>query len=127
MSAAEVNRLESGYPDEAADCAIVSLAIYLGVAYTDVLRATTVLDRKQGRDGLYRKTIQRVSAELGHPLKWRKRFDPDEDYGVICSADHAAVLRGGLVLDRIMVWPVEAWLKAQGARLADCVLLVAAE
>lgn len=125
MSAAEVNRLESGYPDEPADCAIVSLAIYLGVPYTDVLRAATMLDSKQGRGGLYRRTIQKVSAQLGHPLKWRKRFDPDEDYGVICAVDHAAVLRAGLVLDRVTVWPVEAWLNNQQARLVDCVLLEA--
>jgi len=117
MTAAAVNRLEAGYPGDP-DCGLVALSVYLGVSYTDVLRAVTTLDRRQGRNGLWRRTMVRVAAALGYTLK---RRTPDEEaYGILVTADHAAVLRGGLVLDRLTVWELDDWLRDQKTELGQC-------
>lgn len=126
MSAASVNHLETGHRDEPGDCAMVALAVYLGLPYTDVLRAVAALDQQQGKAGLKRRTIQRVGAALGVPLSIRSKFTP-QDYGIIVSLDHAAVLRSGLVLDRLAVWDWPHWLRKQKCKASDCVLLMARE
>ena len=125
MSAAPVNRLHAG--QEPNDCAICSLACYLGVPYTEVIRAVTLADRRaMGRDGLWRKTMIRVAARLGTKLVKRK-VNPEDGYGILAGPFHAAVLREGFVLDRDTVWPLDAWLLDQKVTLDDCDLLVAVE
>lgn len=123
---AEINRLQAGRDDEG-DCGVTALSCYLGVSYNEVLRAASVVDREQGRGGLWRRTMQRVAAHLGHPLVQRRTFDPDASYGVVATHEHAAVLREGWVLDRDTLWPWEAWATHHGVEVADCVLLVARE
>ena len=115
---AAVNRLEAGYPDETGDCAMVALSVYLGVPYTDVLRVVASADRHQGRRGLWRRTMIRVAATLGHTL--RKRRIRDDSYGILVTHDHAAVVRGGLVLDRLTVWTRADWLADQRVELGQC-------
>ena len=128
MSAAAVNRLESGHETERADCGMVALAAYLeGVTYPEVIRAAALTDRDAGRSGLWRKTLVRMAAGFGVRLVIRRRFDFDDDYGVIVTAHHAAVLRNGLVLDRCSAWDWQDWLKHQHATVAECVLLVVKE
>ena len=123
MSAAVVNKIQPGY--EPNDCAICALACYLGEEYTLVLRAVTLVDRRaMGQDGLWRKTMIRVAARMGHRLV-KRRVDPDEGYGIICGPCHAAVLRDGLVIDRDTVWPIDAWLANERVGLSECDLLVA--
>ena len=124
MSAAAVNHLIEGYGD---DCGLVSLSIYLGLNYPDVVRAATVADRKQGRAGLGRRTIIRIAASLSHRLVLRRTFDPDEDYGIIVISDHAAVLRNGLVFDRQYVWDFSSWLAHHKETMTECQLLVVKE
>lgn len=127
MPALDINELDPGHPDEAGDCAMVALKVYLGIKYTEALRAATRLDSEQGRNGLWMRTMQRIAHEHGHKLRQVRRFDADESYGIVCAPRHAAVLRDGLVLDRLCVWPWEAWLHAQGCEADECVLLVARE
>ena len=124
MSAATVNHLQAGHHDEPGDCAMVALAVYTGVPYTDVLRAVASLDNQQGKAGLTRRAIQRVGEAVGVPMAIRRSFTP-QDYGIVVSQDHAAVLRNGLVLDRLAVWPWPKWLKTQRCGTRGCVLLVA--
>jgi hypothetical protein len=125
VSAAPVNRLHAG--QEPNDCAVCSLACYLGVSYTEVIRAVTLADRRaMGRDGLWRKTMVRVAARLGVKLL-KRRPHPEDGYGIICAPAHAAVLREGFVLDRDTVWPLDAWLLDQRVTLDECDLLVAVD
>lgn len=128
MSAAAVNRLEPGHDSERADCGMVALSVYLeNVSYPECIRAATIMDRHLGRDGLWRKTLVRMAAGFGVTLMIRRRFDPDEAYGIVVSPHHAAVLRNGLVLDRLSVWEWADWLAHEQTVLSQCVLLVVKE
>lgn len=127
VSALDVNELDPGHPDEQGDCGMVALKILLGIKYTDALRAAARLDTEQGRNGLWMRTIQRIAYEHGHTLVQRRRFDWDESYGLVCAPRHVAVLRNGLVLDRMTVWPWDLWLQDQACEAGDCVLLVVKE
>jgi hypothetical protein len=125
--AASVNRLENGHDAESADCAIISLGCYLGIPYPEMLRAATLSDKDAGRDGLTVRTIKRMAASYGAALVHLRRFDPDEDYGLVVTPDHCAVLRNGLVFDRLTVWEWADWLVNQRIEASQCVLLVVKE
>lgn len=126
MPALDVNELDPGHPDESGDCCLVALKVYLGIKYTEALRSATRLDDEQGRKGLWTRTVQRIAHEHGHRLvRQRRAIDWDEDYGIVMSPTHAAVLRDGLVLDRMTVWEPDAWCKAWQCEPSECVLLVA--
>jgi len=125
MPAAVVVRLEDGFRNEP-DCAIVSLAMYLGASYADVIRVVVATDRTQGRQGLSRRGIVRVAARLGHTLR-RRTLDLEDGHGIIVTHDHAAVLMMGRVLDRFSNWPADLWLADQGAKPEDCTLYTAVD
>lgn len=125
MPAALVIRLEDGFRNEP-DCAIVALAMYLGVSYADVIRVVVATDRFRGREGLSRRGIVRVAARLGHTLR-KRRLDVEDGHGIVVSTDHAAVLLYGRVLDRYSNWPVELWLADQKVRPQDCDLYTAVD
>ena len=109
MPAAVINRIETGHPDEQADCVMVSLATYLAISYTDVIRLATVLDSQHGKRGLWPGTAIRIAADFGHTLKRRKLTE--DSYGIVFTPTHAGVVREGLVIDRNTIWPVDVWLK----------------
>ena len=127
MPALDVNEMDPGHPDEKGDCGPVALKIMLGIPYTESLRAATRLDSEQGRNGLWLRTIQRIAFEYGTRLVQRRKFDWDEDYGIIAAPNHVAVLRNGLVLDRMSIYSWEAWLIDHDCEANDCVLLVVKE
>lgn len=111
---------------EAADCAIVSLAMYLGESYEDVLRAVTLSERSHGRNGLWSTGIVRAAKLLGHTLKKRRRVDFENDYGILRLPEHAAVLRSGLVIDvNGTIWDADAYLSAKDVRADECEILIA--
>lgn len=125
MPAAVINKIEAGHPDEPADCALVSLATYLGCSYTDCIRLAMVRDAAGGKRGHWPGTIIRIAADMGHTLRRRKLTE--DSYGICCVPGHAAVVREGLVIDRYTVWPVDVWLKAFGAKPSDATVLEADE
>lgn len=126
MSAAHV--IEMVIQREPNDCALVALSMYLGVSYENVLRKVTVTDRRQGRDGLWSRTMIRIAKELGHTLKRRMKFDLENDYGILRLPDHAAVLRNGLVIEgNGTIWDAEAYLIYKRVGIGDCSLLVCVE
>lgn len=127
MSAAAVNRLEAGHEAERADCAIVSLGVLLGIPYTEMLRAATMVDSKCGREGLTTAAIKKMAAAFGVELVKKRKPDWDEDYGLALTHNHCAVLRNGLVFDRLNVWEFADWLLDQKTTAADCALLVVKE
>lgn len=126
MPAAPVIRIEKCR--ETSDCAVVAISMYLGESYEDVLRAVTVTDRRQGREGLWLRTIQRIAVQLGHKIKVKRSIDWDESYGILRLPEHAVVLRNGLIFDGDgTVWDAEAYLSHNHLNPDDCVLLVAEE
>lgn len=126
MSVSPVNRLTSGSAGEP-DCGMVALSVYLGVEYLDVVRAATLIDRRQGRAGLWARTMVRIADMLGHKLKIRRRFDLASDYGILRMPEHAAVLRAGLVFDRLEVWGAKDYLRSKKLRPSDCALIVSVD
>lgn len=100
------------------------MEVYLGESYEDLTRAAALCDSAQGKDGLTVRAMQRVAKQLGRSLKFRKRVDLDEDYGILLLDDHALVIRNGLVFDvevwrnkraprDTLVWDVHDWLAAK--------------
>jgi ABC-type bacteriocin/lantibiotic exporter with double-glycine peptidase domain len=109
------------------DCAVWSLAMYLGKPYDEVWQVVQKLDRSKGRDGLHTATMRRVAKKLGHPLlKLPATKITDDSYGVIAVTHpqnaHAAVVRNGLVFDVDMtVWDLPTWLEGIGYTI-ECLL-----
>lgn len=128
MTPAAVNRLESGHDAERADCAILSLGAYLGIPWPEVLRAVTVIDKRHmGREGLTRRATVKIAAAFGVRIAAKRVIDWDEDYGLLFTPDHCAVLRNGLVMDRATVWEWADWLIDQKISASDCTLYVVKE
>lgn len=112
---ASVNILEAGHVAEPNDCAILALAAYLGIPYTDVIRIASRLTEDGGKSGLTLRVIRRISDLCGTPLTIRSAFDPDADYGILFvtwrghGEGHAALLREGHVADRNALWDWDDW------------------
>lgn len=119
---AAVNKLVAMREDN--DCAIVALSAYLGVTYEDVLRAVTITDRKQGKHGLWTRTLIRIAARLGFELR-KRAVDLEQGYGLLRLPDHAVVLRNGLVFDGPSVWEADEYLTARGFEVSECDFLEA--
>ena len=113
---------------EVSDCGLVALSMYTGVSYEDVLRATTLTDRKHGKDGLWTKTMQRIAKRLGHPLKLRTRIDWESDYGILRLPEHCVVLRNGLAIEVDgTIWDAEDCLASWHVDQRDCQILMAGD
>lgn len=123
----DINELDPGHPDEKGDCGPVALKVALGIKYTESIRAAARLDTEQGRNGLWLRTIQRIAFEHGTKLVQRRKFDWDEAYGIIAAPRHVAVLRNGLVLDRMETMDWDVWLARWKCQPSECVLLVVKE
>ena len=112
---ASVNRLEVGHAAEPNDCAITSLANYLGLDYTDIIRFAALVTDDGGKAGLTVRSIRKIAALCGQPLTIRRTFDPDEAYGTAVvqwrghNEAHAAVRREGWVQDRNLVYSWHDW------------------
>jgi hypothetical protein len=115
VPAADINRFPAPRAEENNDCAIVSLSVYTGKSYEDVLREVTLVDkRNKGRAGLWTRQIKQVARKLGCPLRSKKRRDIDweHDYGMLLLDDHVCVLRNGLVLETNGgIWDVHQYLR----------------
>lgn len=108
-----VTKIEQGR--EGADCAIATLAMYLGRSYEDTLRAVTRVDPDGGRQGLFTEQIQRAARKLGEPLRYRQRVSLDDDYGILCFPDHCNLLRRGQVIEpNGTIWDADDYCAAHG-------------
>lgn len=106
---------------EAADCVVASLAMYLNLTYEDVLRVVSLVDKEHaGKIGLWIPQIKKAAKKLGQPLKLKKKFNWDEDYGLLLTSDHCTVLRNGLIIDPDKtVWEWEDFLEHYKYSLLD--------
>lgn len=121
---AVINRLENGHETETADCALIALGNYLDIPYTDVIRAAARVVEDGGRSGLTLPVIKRIAKLFNAPLRVLNTFDPEEAYGIALVPGHAAVLRNGMVMDRLLVFEWADWLQAQKCSPKKCRLLV---
>jgi hypothetical protein len=98
---------------EQSDCAIASLAMYLGYSYEDVLRVAANVDRPhRAKHGLFTDQIRVIAKELGTPLRYSRTIDWEEDYGILLLDEHAAVLRNGLIFDPDgLIWEFDDYLE----------------
>jgi ABC-type bacteriocin/lantibiotic exporter with double-glycine peptidase domain len=113
------------------DCGIASLAMLLEQSYEDVYVAAATVDKKhRGAKGTGIKELQAIAGKLGHTLRHRRRFNLDEDDGVLgvmwlpkLTKGHWVTLKRGLVFDPAMELPITAtdWLLQNKAK-ATCLL-----
>lgn len=102
------------------DCAITTIAAATGQTYADVLRIVVQVDpRAQGREGLSDRKIRAVLAELGTPVRFRRKVDHEKDYGLLRLNDHLVLLRAGLVIEQSTIQPVIAWRIERGYTRRD--------
>jgi hypothetical protein len=103
------------------DCAIAALAMYTGRSYADVAAAVTGVSPRAFVRGMWCTEIQRAAKALGVTLKLCRRFNIEEDTGILCvdhgGGAHAVVLFQGVIINSEdgMVWDVEAYLIKAGA------------
>jgi hypothetical protein len=117
---------------EADDCAIAALATIAGTSYEDALRAVIQIDPKyQGKRGLWIRQLEQAASVLGMPLKRRRKYDLDEDTGLLSiklrytDGDHIALLANGLICETNgCLWEPSVYLSCRHATVG--ILLVPA-
>lgn len=83
------------------DCAVAAVAMLCGVTYGEALAAFPKPDRVV-RIGAYLTEIQTATKALGIRTKLRKRFDIDEDTGILYVSgkdEHIVLLWDGRIID----------------------------
>jgi hypothetical protein len=124
---AETIRVTPGLADH--DCAIVALSWYLGVCYADVLREAAFEDPAKAKRGLSTLAMMRTAYKLGCTLRRRKRVDLHEDYGILILANHAAVIRNGLLFEPDgVVWDIDVYMANKHGLIKkeiECLLVTA--
>lgn len=106
------------------DCAIVSLSMYLGRNYEDVLAAAvSQTGRRAHRSGLFTRDMKGVAKRLGSALVLRRVFDLETACGILAlrkattvgehsEEEHAVLLRAGLIFDTDgTVWELDTFLQ----------------
>ena len=96
------------------DCAIATLAMYLGVNYEDILSVAsqTVNRPLLHRAGMWTKDIKATAGALGVSLKMRRTFDPEMADGILVMKEHVAILRDGIVIDPSdgTIWDADVYI-----------------
>ncbi len=81
------------------DCGIAALAMLTGKSYEDVLEAASRVQPRAHHKGLWMKQIQRIAAALGTNLHNRRKFNLEEDCGILSVDAHVVMVRDGVVID----------------------------
>jgi ABC-type bacteriocin/lantibiotic exporter with double-glycine peptidase domain len=113
----------------AADCAVSCLSMLLSISYEDSLLAFGGHVPHVLRRGVYLTEIQKAAAKLGTTLRLRRRWDVDDDEGIVhirfrSGDNHVVVLRAGLFFDTMFdVWEPSDYLKANRATTGPLLML----
>lgn len=118
------------------DCGVAALAMFLEMTYEDCYHVFAQVDKQcRGGLGLYQKDIIAAAAKCGRKLVRKRKFDLDEDEGVLSVIwpkgskyrGHYVTLRRGLILDPAIdvTMDHEQWMRLNPCRLGT--LLVDAE
>lgn len=105
----------------AEDCALVALAMYLGVPYAQVAAFVAVTAPKAFIRGMWTTEIQRVAKALGVTLKVKRKFGEDESGILVLQLEdgcHAVVLFEGVIVNPGdgLVWNYDAYLSKAVAK-----------
>ena len=113
MSPAEPLRIVNRGGD-GADCGIVSISMYTGESYADVMREVLRHDRKGGKEGLTDRVIRKTMEGLGMPVRYTRWVDDTDHYGLMRLSDHLVVLMYGLVIEPgdswCGIWPLDTYV-----------------
>lgn len=89
-----------------ADCSIAALASFTGADYEEVLIAASRTRKTIWTEGLQGPAHVRICKQLGVKARWYKKFDIDEDTGVLwvaynddASKHHDVLLIDGKIYD----------------------------
>lgn len=95
------------------DCALCALELALGVSYENVLAAAITVNPTALGTGLTIPQMRKTAALLGFTLAMRRKYDVDEDTGILCvdqpqypDAIHCVYLWEGRVIEpgRDQLW-----------------------
>ncbi|HXG71346.1 MAG TPA: hypothetical protein VNJ04_12140 [Gemmatimonadaceae bacterium] len=100
---------------EAADCAVVALAQWLSLPYTQVAAAVATVRPMALAEGMYQSEIVKVARIFGRTMRTRRRFQQeDRPSGLLMLAlkdgHHAVVLFEGVIISDGKVWNYEAFM-----------------
>ena len=89
------------------DCAIAAISLATGHSYEHVLGAAMQVCSTIMEDGLSNKEMQAVLKALGHESKLRRKFDLEEDTGILHISDkkderHVVYLWDGRIIEPSM-------------------------
>jgi hypothetical protein len=106
---------------EAADCAVVALAMWLGLPYTQVAAAVATVRPLALVNGMYQKEIQTVARIFDRTLKARRKFDIEDRPSGLLMLDmgdghHAVLLFEGVIISDGKVWNYDAFLAQAKAK-----------
>ena len=113
----------------AGDCGISALATLIEQSYEDVYVATAAVDKKtRGRNGIHLGALCEVAKRLGILLRVRRRFNLDEDEGLLVvtwapgsrhevGQAHLVALGHGVIVDPAdgVVLPADEYLAREKA------------
>lgn len=105
---------------EDADCAVVALALWLNLPYSQVAAAVATVRPLALAKGMYQTEIQKVAKIFGSTLKVRRRLK-DGQSGLLMLAmedeHHAVVLFEGVIISDGKVWNFDAFIKQAKAKV----------
>lgn len=106
---------------EASDCAVIALAQWLGLPYTQVAAAVATVRPMALADGMYQSEIKKVARIFDRSLKVRRRFSlEDRPSGLLmlemADGHHAVVLFEGVIISDGKVWNYDAFLAQAKAK-----------
>ncbi len=110
------------------DCSAACLAMLLGVSYEKALLALRQ-DRILTHGVMVRHVLQ-AAKRLGKPLKFRRKFDLENDTGILgvrsdkWPTEHLVVLKDGFIVDTdATVWEADVYISAYSAKAISLLTL----
>lgn len=106
---------------EAADCAVVALRMWLGLPYSQVAAAVAAVRPLALVNGMFDSEIKRVAKIFGHTLRTRRAFNIDDRPSGILTlkmpdGHHAVLLFEGVIVSDGKVWNYDAFLEQAQAK-----------
>lgn len=114
------------------DCGVAVLAMLLGVSYEEALVVVSHESPLVLSQGVYERHLKAAAARLGVTLVSRRRYDIEEDFGILgisspkWKTDHVVILKSGLIVETDgCLWEADVFLRHHQAKPG--VLLVTKE
>ena len=99
------------------DCGVASLAMLLGLPYSEVRKAASDIYKERLKEGLDTRSMIRIAKELGHVLKSVPYPNPDLEpqTGILGTYDHYVMLFEGVVYNPAdgLLYDVDTYLASR--------------